>query len=392
MSRHHLVSAIAILSLGATQAHAQDVNTSDTKAPVEKTSAEKKPEFIKARYHTSGNVSPEEQQRILAEADKIRAYREAQARANAQTYQSQTYQPQNTQSYIYSGSQTGPRLMNGTPVQYKVATPQAQGQQVPNYQGQSYPTQSYQGQPYPAQNNGQIQGPFYQSVSQPSTIAAPGAQIPIPSPQTSTTYMQSAPAYQGQQPQYQQQQPIYQAAPQATIPATYMTPAVSHPVMRGDTLYRISKRYGVPLSTLKQANGLSGNTISIGQVLTVPSVHKVISTPASTQPSYQYQQAQPTQPQSYRPVSYQGTYPGTLTYSQGTQVRTTTPTGQSRLVRTNTSTGATDVYAVLPKDTLYGIARTACVKPGDIARVNNIADPSALQPGQRLTMPPGHCL
>ncbi len=45
--------------------------------------------------------------------------------------------------------------------------------------------------------------------------------------------------------------------------ATYYT------VERGDTLYRISKKYGVTVAQLKEWNHLVGNTISIGQRLIV---------------------------------------------------------------------------------------------------------------------------
>lgn len=43
----------------------------------------------------------------------------------------------------------------------------------------------------------------------------------------------------------------------------------SHTVTRGETLYRISKQYGVSVQDLKDWNNLSGNIISIGQKLIV---------------------------------------------------------------------------------------------------------------------------
>jgi flagellum-specific peptidoglycan hydrolase FlgJ len=42
-----------------------------------------------------------------------------------------------------------------------------------------------------------------------------------------------------------------------------------HEVQKGDTLYSISKRYNVLVDDLKERNNLSGNTLSIGQVLMV---------------------------------------------------------------------------------------------------------------------------
>ena len=41
-------------------------------------------------------------------------------------------------------------------------------------------------------------------------------------------------------------------------------------VRRGDSLYSIANRLGVSVEALKNANGISGNLITIGQVLTIP--------------------------------------------------------------------------------------------------------------------------
>lgn len=55
------------------------------------------------------------------------------------------------------------------------------------------------------------------------------------------------------------------------IPAPAPTPpaVIYHTVEKGDTLYNISRRYNVTVEGLKQLNGLSSNTISIGQRLRV---------------------------------------------------------------------------------------------------------------------------
>jgi len=43
----------------------------------------------------------------------------------------------------------------------------------------------------------------------------------------------------------------------------------SHVVKKGDTLYSISKQYNTSVEEIKKMNGLNGNTISIGQILSV---------------------------------------------------------------------------------------------------------------------------
>jgi LysM repeat protein len=46
--------------------------------------------------------------------------------------------------------------------------------------------------------------------------------------------------------------------------------ATKHTVAAGDTLYSLSKRYGVSVQAIQQANGLTSENIQVGQVLTIP--------------------------------------------------------------------------------------------------------------------------
>lgn len=140
--------------------------------------------------------------------------------------------------------------------------------------------------------------------------------------------------------------------------ASSNTFTASHQVLKGDTLYNISKRYSVSIDSLKSANYMSDNNIGIGQVLNIPQ-----STTTVSQNTY------------ITPVTTVSTDTN-LTY-----IRNVEPIA-----------GQNSIYAVLPKDTLYSISRRACVKVADLIAVNAISSPGAIQPGQRLTMPEGHCL
>ncbi len=47
-------------------------------------------------------------------------------------------------------------------------------------------------------------------------------------------------------------------------------PPISHTVRKGDTLYGLSRKYGASVSSIQKANGLKGNSISIGKRLIIP--------------------------------------------------------------------------------------------------------------------------
>lgn len=57
--------------------------------------------------------------------------------------------------------------------------------------------------------------------------------------------------------------------PEVTAPVAPPSPKV-HTVGRGDTLWGLSKQYGVPAASIKTANGLTRDTIVLGAKLTIP--------------------------------------------------------------------------------------------------------------------------
>ena len=58
--------------------------------------------------------------------------------------------------------------------------------------------------------------------------------------------------------------------PPGTLLAHNAGGELSHRIQRGDTLSGIAARYGTTVARLRQANGLAGNRIRVGQVLTIP--------------------------------------------------------------------------------------------------------------------------
>ncbi|MGI6588073.1 MAG: cell wall hydrolase [Peptococcia bacterium] len=54
------------------------------------------------------------------------------------------------------------------------------------------------------------------------------------------------------------------------VMASPLFAAVTHKVKKGDTLFRLSRNYGVSIASIKSANGLKSDLIIIGQVLRIP--------------------------------------------------------------------------------------------------------------------------
>lgn len=148
-----------------------------------------------------------------------------------------------------------------------------------------------------------------------------------------------------------------------------------HTVSRGETLYSLSRRYGVTVSDLQRTNQIHGTTISIGQVLTIP----------GGQPN-----SRRLVPGGSPVVSFANTQ--TRTYPDGRQVRRIDRPIDEQPVLMSSSSASNAVWAVLPEDTLFQIAERTCLSVDQIVEVNGIRRSTALIPGQRLTIPAGHCL
>ena len=191
-------------------------------------------------------------------------------------------------------------------------------------------------------------------------------QYVYPDP-VATTVTAASSTYQTQ-PSYQIE--LFEPQFSSDISSTSTTSSMkTHTVSKGDTLYNISKRYDASIQSIKAENGLSGTSLSIGQRIRIPSVI-VESINSYSQPIF-----------ASAPVQ-----DGYVTR----RVVQSTPTYEP--VQVESAVASEAIYAVLPKDTLYSISRRTCVGVNDIISRNAIANPNTLKPGQRITLPVGHCL
>ncbi|MCM2313481.1 MAG: LysM peptidoglycan-binding domain-containing protein [Steroidobacteraceae bacterium] len=132
-------------------------------------------------------------------------------------------------------------------------------------------------------------------------------------------------------------------------------PDTRHRVKRGDNLTSISRQYGVPVATLKQANNLRGTTIHPGDTLVIPGVPG-----ASTEPAAAAATVAEARPD--------------LT----AQLPERQPAAAPSKPR---------VYTVKRGDTLWGVAQKHGVTVPALASANGLSAKSHLTAGARLEIP-----
>lgn len=119
--------------------------------------------------------------------------------------------------------------------------------------------------------------------------------------------------------------------------------AASHKVVKNDSLWAISKKYGVSISSLKKANSLSGNTIYVGQTLKIPSSSKT------------------------------------------TSFKSTTKTSSSKTAAVKATATSSTTYKVAKGDTLWSIAKKYGVSVSALQKANNLSS-SLIYIGQSLKL------
>jgi LysM repeat protein len=72
------------------------------------------------------------------------------------------------------------------------------------------------------------------------------------------------------------------AAAPAAPSAPAATASTSHTVVRGDTLSGIARKYGTTSAAIKQANGMTSDTVVLGKTLAIPGASGPVSRPAAT--------------------------------------------------------------------------------------------------------------
>jgi len=146
----------------------------------------------------------------------------------------------------------------------------------------------------------------------------------------------------------------------------------THKVRKGDTLYDLSKRYGVPVNEIKKLNSLSGSRLSIGQNLKIKPLKK------ETKPTPKKEKKPKETPP--KPPEQVITPADTSTTDSGT------PPASETLKKVNPADLPQDyLHTVKAKENLYRISLNAGITIKELLAYNGFADEHVMiKPGQVL--------
>ena len=157
---------------------------------------------------------------------------------------------------------------------------------------------------------------------------------------------------------------------------TYIAPSGSnyYTVQSGDSLWGISKKYGITVDELKQANNLTSNLLSIGQNLLIPTKES-----ESTTDEYIVQKGDTL----YGIASKFNTTVDTL---KSINNLTTDSLSIGQVLKLPSTTTSTNTYTVKSGDTLYAIANKYNTTVDTLKSLNNLTS-NTLSIGQVLKLP-----
>jgi len=141
----------------------------------------------------------------------------------------------------------------------------------------------------------------------------------------------------------------------------------THTVVAGDTLTRIAGLYGVPVESIQKANDLpSATSIRVGQTLKIPAA------PAKVQaaPAPKALAAAPAESKPAKETAPAAPKPATAKTAEAAPA------------------AGGEIYTVAKGDNPYAIAHRHKVSYEQLLALNNITDPTKLQIGQKLKLPP----
>ncbi len=166
----------------------------------------------------------------------------------------------------------------------------------------------------------------------------------------------------------------------------------------GETLYNLSKRFGVPVNAIMKANGIAdAGAVSVGQKIVIPTYVYSAKAPVSA-PDNSKQVADAKSSRGVKSDLPQKNAPQPAQKPDNVAVLPAQPKVKEPEAKAQTAdnsvapaapkpTAEKGGYTVVSGDSLYGIARKTGAKAADIRKANGLNDSAALKIGQKLVIP-----
>lgn len=136
-------------------------------------------------------------------------------------------------------------------------------------------------------------------------------------------------------------------------PAPAAVATKTHKIVKGDTLTSVAKKYKTSVESLKSANGLRSDTISLGQTLKIPTTQTAANQPKPESDTKKQEQASAFQ-------------------------------YDNELLRADETYG---YYTVNKGDNLYALARDFFTTMSELQRINRLEASTTIFPGNEIIVP-----
>lgn len=163
------------------------------------------------------------------------------------------------------------------------------------------------------------------------------------------------------------------------VPSTSSGSTNTYTVQSGDSLWSIARKFNTTVDELKRLNNLTSNNLQIGQVLKVPTTDGVINPEGESLTNYVVQSGDSL----YKIAMKFNTTVDDIKRINGL---TTDYLSVGQVLRIPTSNSTTFTYVVKNGDSLYKIAQTYNTTVDELKRLNNLTS-NSLVIGQQLVIP-----
>lgn len=184
---------------------------------------------------------------------------------------------------------------------------------------------------------------------------------------------------------------------------------ITYKVESGDTYYSIARKYGVKVSEIYSANGLTDkDTLKIGQSLKIPGIDKMDDKSAGEKTSVSYDTYVVQKDDTFYRIAKNNlisvdelleangfTKNDVLKVGKkiriprkgGTSAAETVKTDSKSETKAASDTRKFDTYTVQKGDTFYRIAKVNAISVDELKRLNGLDSKSQLKAGQKLKIP-----